>query len=83
MESGHWVLMRYNPELAREGKNPLVLDSKEPTLPLKDYVYNETRYKMLTKMHPEVAAQLLAEEEKDLRARWRYYRHLADMPWEN
>ena len=83
VESGHWVLMRYNPELAREGKNPLVLDSKEPTLPLKDYVYNETRYKMLTKMHPEVAAQLLAEEEKDLRARWRYYRHLADMPWEN
>lgn len=83
VESGHWVLMRYNPDLAQEGKNPLVLDSKDPTLPLKDYVYNETRYKMLTKMHPEVAAQLLAEEEKDLKSRWRTYKYLASMPWEN
>jgi pyruvate-ferredoxin/flavodoxin oxidoreductase len=82
VESGHWILMRYNPELAKEGKNPLILDSKEPTLPLKDYVYNETRYNSLKKMHPEVAEALLAEEEKELRQRWRLYKHLAEMPVE-
>ncbi len=59
VESGHWILMRYNPDLAKEGKNPLVLDSKEPSLPLKDYVYNETRYKSLATADPEVAEALL------------------------
>jgi len=42
--SGHWPLMRYNPLLKEEGKNPLVLDSKAPSIPLDKYVYNETRY---------------------------------------
>ena len=43
VESGHWILMRYNPALAAEGKNPLAIDSKAPTLPLADYIYNEVR----------------------------------------
>ena len=38
VDSGHWPLYRYNPDLALEGKNPLQLDSKDPTLPLADYV---------------------------------------------
>ena len=83
VESGHWMLMRYNPDLAKEGKNPLVLDSKEPSLPLKDYIYNETRYKSLAAADPEVAEALLKEEEKDIKARWRYFSHMAAMKMED
>ena len=75
--------MRYNPDLAKEGKNPLTIDCKEPTLPLKDYVYNEARYKSLASQQPEKAAELLAEEEKDIKARWRYYSHMAAMKMED
>jgi len=82
VNSGAWILMRYNPALAAEGKNPLILDSKEPTLPLKDYIYSETRYKMLTLSNPAEAAKLLAEAEADIRTKWRLYKHLAAMPAE-
>ncbi len=75
-------VMRYNPDLANEGKNPLVLDSKEPSLPLKDYIYNEARYKSLVASKPEVAEMLLEEEEKSIKARWRYYSHMAAMKME-
>ncbi len=47
VDSGAWPLYRYNPAQAAEGKNPLTLDSKAPKIPLKDYVYNETRYSSL------------------------------------
>ena len=80
VDSGHWILMHYNPDLKKEGKNPLVIDCKEPTLPLKDYIYNETRYKSLTVTAPEEAAKLLEEEEKDIKAKWKYYQYLAAMP---
>ena len=82
VESGHWMLMRYNPDLAKEGKNPLIIDSKEPTLPLEDYIYNEVRYKSLKAANPEEAAILLKEEEKSIKYRWRFYRHMADMKME-
>ena len=82
VESGHWMLMRYNPDLAKEGKNPLIIDSKEPTLPLEDYIYNEVRYKSLKAANPEEAAILLKEEEKSIKDRWRLYRHMADMTME-
>ena len=82
VNSGAWILMRYNPMLAAEGKNPLILDSKEPTLPLADYIYSETRYKMLTLSNPAEAAKLLAEAEADIKARWRLYKHMAAMPME-
>src|SRR5690606_5731228 len=47
VNSGFWPLYRYNPALVDEGKNPLSIDSREPSIPLEDYVYNETRYRML------------------------------------
>jgi pyruvate-ferredoxin/flavodoxin oxidoreductase len=78
--SGHWPLYRYNPALRREGKNPLQLDSKPPSLPLAKYAYNETRYTMLAHGDPETARQLLAEAQGDVLARWRLYEHLASMP---
>ena len=82
VESGHWMLMRYNPDLAKEGKNPLIIDSKDPTLPLEDYIYNEVRYKSLKAANPEEAAILLKEEEKSIKDRWRFYRYMADMKME-
>ncbi len=58
--SGHWPLFRYNPTLAKDGKNPFVLDSKAPSIPLEQYIYNETRYTMLVNSNPEEAKKLLA-----------------------
>jgi pyruvate-ferredoxin/flavodoxin oxidoreductase len=81
VDSGHWILMRYNPALTAEGKNPLSIDCKEPTLPLSDYIYKEVRYKALQKSNPKVAAELLAIEEKELKLKWRYYQHLAAMDY--
>jgi pyruvate-ferredoxin/flavodoxin oxidoreductase len=78
--SGHWPLFRFNPALRREGKNPLQLDSKPPSLPLKQYVHNETRYTMLAHSDPDAAHRLLAAGQEDVRARWRAYEHLAAMP---
>ncbi len=80
--SGHWPLYRFDPRLKDEGKNPLQIDSREPSIPLKDYIYSETRYKMLTLSNPEEAAKLLAEAEADVKARWRLYKHMAALPTE-
>jgi pyruvate-ferredoxin/flavodoxin oxidoreductase len=78
--SGHWPLLRYDPRLAREGKNPLQLDSKAPSVPLKSYAYNETRYTMLAHSDPDAARRLLDLAQDDVAARWRYYEYLAAMP---
>jgi len=79
VQSGHWPLVRYDPNLGKQGKNPFQLDSKAPVLPLEKYVYNETRYTMLVHSNPEAAKRLLIEAEKDVRERWRLYEHLANM----
>ena len=78
--SGYWPLFRYNPDLAKEGKNPLKLDSKAPSIPLERYAYNETRYTMLAQTHPAAARDLLALAQEDVRKRWRLYEHWAAMP---
>jgi pyruvate-ferredoxin/flavodoxin oxidoreductase len=71
--SGYWPLFRYNPALRREGRNPMQLDSKAPSLDFKKYAYNETRYTMLAHSHPEAARRLLAEAQQDVLARWHVY----------
>jgi pyruvate-ferredoxin/flavodoxin oxidoreductase len=81
VQSGHWILMRHNPDLAAEGKNPLTIDCKEPTLPLEDYVYNENRYRMLQRSHPETAAELLKVVKKQNALRWKIYQHMAAMDY--
>ncbi len=80
VDSGYWQLYRYNPELAEEGKNPFKLDSKGLKIPLKDYAYMETRYKMLTKSHPKIAEQLIKEAQDDVTSKWEEYERLAS--WE-
>ena len=82
VQSGYWPLIRYNPDLLKEGKNPLTIDSKAPAIPLKDYVYNETRYSLLTKTRPEAAERLLKEAQDDVHRRWQAYTHLAEPPAE-
>jgi pyruvate-ferredoxin/flavodoxin oxidoreductase len=78
--SGAWPLFRYDPRRAREGKNPFQLDSRPPSLPFKDYAYNETRYTMLAHADPDAAKAALAAAEGDARRRWQLYERLAAMP---
>jgi pyruvate-ferredoxin/flavodoxin oxidoreductase len=80
VQSGYWPLYRYNPELARLGKNPFQLDSKPPAIPLEKYIYNETRYTMLRHSDPQEAKLLLQFAEEDVRNRWRVYQNMAAMP---
>lgn len=80
VKSGHWPLLRYNPDLAKEGKNPLMLDSKEPSIPLEDYIYNENRYRALRKSDPERAKNLLEEADKYNKDRYDLYKYLSERP---
>jgi pyruvate-ferredoxin/flavodoxin oxidoreductase len=79
VQSGHWPLYRYNPNLIAEGKNPLVIESKDPSVPLENYVYNETRYRMLAQSDEARAEQLLNQAQKNILSRWELYRQLAAM----
>ena len=76
VESGHWPLYRYNPTLAKQGKNPFKLDSRAPKIKFEQYAYMEARYKMLTKSNPEEAKRLMALAEEDVRNRWKFYEEL-------
>ncbi len=78
VECGHWPVYRFNPMLALEGKNPLKLDSKAPKIKFEEYAYMETRYKMLTKSHPEEAKRLMKLAQGDVDARWKALEELAD-----
>jgi len=77
--SGHWPLFRYHPGLAKEGKNPLQLDSRAPSIPLEKYIYNETRYTMLAHSDPQEAKELLKVAQENVRERWRLYENWAKM----
>jgi pyruvate-ferredoxin/flavodoxin oxidoreductase len=80
VQSGYWPLMRYNPSLREEGKNPFQLDSKAPSIRLKDYAYREARYTMLARSNPELASKLLEEAQDDVEREWRVYSARAAMP---
>jgi len=80
VQSGYWPLMRYNPALRDEGKNPFQLDSKAPSIRLKDYAYREARYTMLVRSNPELAKKLLEEAQDDVEREWRVYSARAAMP---
>jgi pyruvate-ferredoxin/flavodoxin oxidoreductase len=75
--SGHWPLLRYHPERARDGGHPLELDSKAPSMPLRAYAYNETRYAMLAHSDADAAKRLLDEAQDAVMDRWRLYTHCA------
>jgi pyruvate-ferredoxin/flavodoxin oxidoreductase len=75
-------MYRYDPRLAMQGQNPLVIESKEPSIPVSQYAYNETRYKMLTQMNEERAEELMKEAQHDAKARWTLYQQMASMHYE-
>ncbi len=79
VQSGHFPLFRYNPDLAAKGQNPLQLDSKKPSASFEDWAYQQTRFKMLTKSKPEQAKKLLALGQQDALRRWNMYEQLAAM----
>ena len=75
--SGHWPLIRFNPELRSVSANPFQLDSPRPTIKLKEYAYNEMRYKSLAAMRPEEAAALAEMAQTVATERYRSYEELA------
>jgi pyruvate-ferredoxin/flavodoxin oxidoreductase len=77
VQTGYWPLYRFDPRLAEEGKNPLLLDSKAPSLPLEQYAYNETRYRMLVQSDSARAEELIRSAQADVDRRWEEYRTLA------
>jgi pyruvate-ferredoxin/flavodoxin oxidoreductase len=83
VQSGMWTLFRYNPELIDQGKNPLVLDSKEPSVPVMDYAYNETRYRMLVQADEARAETLIKQAANDSARRWNLYKQMAEIQYNN
>lgn len=81
VQAGLWPLFRYNPALADEGKNPLVLDSKAPTIPVEDYAYNETRYRMLLQSDEQRAETLMQAARIDAAKRWQLYDQMAKIQY--
>ena len=77
VDSGQWLLYRYNPERTLAGENPLLLDSRSPSRKVKDWLLQQTRFKMLQKSHPEHAKLLWQEAQQDAETRYRMYEYLA------
>lgn len=79
IEAGYWTLFRYNPELKEQGKNPFVLDSKEPTQDFKEYIKSEVRFNALSKVAPEQAEEIFDQAAKNAQENVKYYRTLAGL----
>jgi len=78
---GAWPLYRFDPRLAEQGKNPLQLDSKEPSIPFLDYAYKETRFKMLAAFKPDQAKALAEKAAADVTSKWHLLRQMAAMQY--
>ncbi len=76
--SGHWPLFRYNPSLCGEGKNPMTLESKEPSIKLEEYIYNENRYKILKNIDPDRAKVLLEKAQDQIKDHYALYKYLSE-----
>ncbi len=77
VDSGRWLLYRYDPRRIAAGKPPLIVDSHSPKLPVEASMYAENRFKMLTYSHPQAAKELLQQVQQDVRSRWQFYSSLA------
>ena len=80
-ERGQPGIFRFNPDRADEGKNPLQLDSKAPSIPLTEFAYNELRYRSLLKSNEERAEKLMKEAQKEIGKRWSLYEQMAQMDY--
>jgi len=77
VESGQWLLYRYDPRRAERGQNPLQLDSSAAKTQVQDYMLSENRFKMLTKSKPDEAKRFFAQAQVDADRRWKFYEYLA------
>ncbi|NLL82173.1 MAG: pyruvate:ferredoxin (flavodoxin) oxidoreductase [Tissierellia bacterium] len=77
VDAGYWHLYRFDPRLSDEGKNPFVLDSKEPTESFQDFINSEVRYTSLRNQFPEIADELFQEAEKNAKERYASYKRMA------
>ncbi|HEX37497.1 MAG TPA: pyruvate:ferredoxin (flavodoxin) oxidoreductase [Candidatus Cloacimonetes bacterium] len=78
VEAGYWILYRYNPLLAKEGKNPFTLDSKEPTMAYENFIESEIRYRTLQQQYPEIAHVLFKQAAKEAKERYAIYKKMAE-----
>ncbi|NYT11845.1 MAG: pyruvate:ferredoxin (flavodoxin) oxidoreductase [Methanomassiliicoccales archaeon] len=79
--SGHWLLYRFDPRRAEEGLNPLQIDSKEPSIPVKEYMYSENRYRILKSMDPARAEEMALLAQQDVDRRWNLYKQMSEMDY--
>ena len=78
VDTGYWILYRFNPLLAKEGKNPLQLDSREPKLEYDAFLKNEVRYKTLVQQYPDIAKELFARAADESKKRFESYKKMAE-----
>ncbi len=79
VDSGRILLYRYNPDLAAEGKNPLIVEGKGPKSDLKEALLTENRFRLLAKNNREQFDSLVDKAQQDVLHRWNVYKALADM----
>jgi pyruvate-ferredoxin/flavodoxin oxidoreductase len=79
---GHWPLYRYNPDLVKQGRNPLTLDSKAPTISFEEFAFGENRYRVLKKNNPEAAEKLIKKANEWTTRKFSLYEKLAAMSCE-
>lgn len=82
VEAGYWHLYRYNPMLKGEGRNPFLLDSKEPTASFKDFIHGEIRYSSLMNTFPDIAPEMFNQAEHHAKERYQNYKRMAEMKFE-
>ena len=83
VDSGQWLLYRYDPRRAERGENPLQLDSGAAKAKVQDFMLSENRFKMLTKSKPEDAKKFFAQAQADADRRWKFYQFMAAARHEN
>lgn len=81
VDSGQWLIYRYDPRRLEEGVNPLSLDSRPPKLPVEEYMHMENRFRMVENSHPDLAQKLYEEAQQDADQRWALYEYLANRPY--
>ncbi|MCU7847371.1 MAG: pyruvate:ferredoxin (flavodoxin) oxidoreductase [Candidatus Thiodiazotropha sp. (ex Lucinoma kastoroae)] len=79
VDSGHWPLFRYDPRRSKKGENPLKMDSKEPSIPYRDFASTETRFSVLQRTHPEASERFLRQAQQQIKTRYQLYEQLAQL----
>ncbi|MEW8029004.1 MAG: pyruvate:ferredoxin (flavodoxin) oxidoreductase [Candidatus Thiodiazotropha sp.] len=79
VDSGHWPLFRYDPRRTEKGENPLKMDSKEPSIPYRDFASTETRFSVLERTHPDLSERFLRQAQHHIKTRYQLYEQLAKL----